>query len=82
MRLLAVLYGLPDDGDTGRLQQLVELAQVVALLERGDAEGTLLGATLPRRLASRAGFGDSSVAAALLHQRSSLVRWAERHEAP
>jgi hypothetical protein len=44
VRPVAVLDGLPDDGDAGRPQQLAQLGQVVAALEHGDEIRPLLGA--------------------------------------
>ena len=46
MRALAPLDELADDGDAGGAQQLAELGQVVALLERRDAECALCRALL------------------------------------
>jgi hypothetical protein len=45
VRVLAVLDGLPHDRDAGCAQQLVQLREVVALRQRGDAVRALLGAT-------------------------------------
>ena len=41
VRLLAALDHLADDADAGGAQQLAELGEVVALRQRGDAEGAL-----------------------------------------
>ena len=43
MRLVALLDQLADDGDAGGAQQLLELGEIVALGQRGDAERALLG---------------------------------------
>ena len=51
VRLLAVLDDLADDGDARGAQQLAQLGEVVARLERGDAERALLRA--PARLLRR-----------------------------
>jgi hypothetical protein len=40
-----MLDHLADDGDTGRAQQLAQFGEIVALLERGDAERALLRAS-------------------------------------
>jgi hypothetical protein len=45
MRLLAVLDRLADDRHAGRVQELAQLAEIVALFERGDAERALPGAS-------------------------------------
>ena len=58
VRLLAVLDDLPDDGDARGAQQLVQLGEVVAVRQRGDAERALLGASL-LRLAVDVGAGRS-----------------------
>ena len=64
VRLLA-LDDLPDDGDAGGAQELVQLSEVVALLERRDAERTLL--RTPGPLGARAvRLGGASMAAAVL----------------
>jgi hypothetical protein len=46
MRPIAVLDGLPDDRDACRAQQLAQLGEVLAVLERRHAEGTLLRPSL------------------------------------
>ena len=46
MRLIAVLDGLADHRDTRGTQQLAQFAEVVAVAQRTDAEGPLLGAAL------------------------------------
>jgi hypothetical protein len=44
MGLVAVLHCLADDCYAGGAQQLLELGQILALGQRGDAERALLGA--------------------------------------
>ena len=66
MRLLAALDHLADDRHAGGAQQLAELGEVVALRQRGDAEGALAGAL--RGLGSvalSAGVGSSPSAVAV-----------------
>ena len=70
VRRLAVLDGLPDDGDAGRAQKLVQLGEVVALGQRRDAEGALLGAPLAR-LARARGLAAASVTTLVLHPADS-----------
>ena len=72
MRLLEVLDDLPDDRDAGRAQQLVQLGEVVAGLERGDAERPLLRA--PRRLLVVAAMLAGAAVARSLHPIQSSRR--------
>ena len=65
VRRLAVLDDLADDRDARRAQQLVQLGEVVALGQRGDAECALLGAPLAR-LAGAGRLAAATVATALL----------------
>ena len=51
MRLVAVLDRLADDRHARGAQQLAQLGEVVALGQRGDAEGALLRASLQGHLA-------------------------------
>ena len=66
VRAVAVLDALADDVDPGGAQQLAQLGEVVALLQRGDEVRALLGARGPG--GARAGGGGASVSA-LLHAR-------------
>ena len=69
VRLLAVLDRLPDDRHAGRAQQLAQLGEVVAVLERGDAERALLRASLAR-LVLAATLADPAVSRLLHHVQS------------
>jgi hypothetical protein len=55
-----MLDGLADDRHAGRAQQLAQLGEIVAVLERGDAERALLRAPLAR-LVARATLADPAV---------------------
>jgi hypothetical protein len=54
MGLVAVLDGLADHRDAGGAQELAQLGEVLAVRERGDAEGALLGAPLLLGVGERA----------------------------
>ena len=62
--LLAVLDGLPDHRDARGAQELAQLGEVLAVGQRGDAEGALAGPAGPGAVRARGG-RDAPVAAAL-----------------
>jgi cephalosporin-C deacetylase-like acetyl esterase len=65
-----VLDDLTHDRDAGRAQELVQLSEIVALFERGDAERALLGAPCS---SFGAGLGLTDAALTSSLHRPSLV---------
>jgi hypothetical protein len=65
VREISVLDRLPDHGDARGAQKLLELGQVVALREGGDAEGALLGASPLLRAGSGTGWAGAAVTTTL-----------------
>ena len=71
------LSDFADDGDTGRLEELVKLREVWLFLRCSDAEGALLRSPLALPCGGVWGRA-STVAIALLHERRSVERAAGR----